>query len=32
LTEPSEILELWQESDEFAVWKGNVESLLRRLG
>jgi hypothetical protein len=31
LTEPSELLELWQESDEFNTWKNNVESLLARL-
>jgi|SRR5215469_7895154 len=31
LTEPSELLELFQESDEFAEWKANVDSLLARL-
>ncbi len=31
LTEPSELLELWQESDEFEIWKASVESLSGRL-
>ena len=31
LTEPSEMLELWQEADEFEGWKSSVEDLLRRL-
>jgi hypothetical protein len=32
LSEPSELLEVWQESDEFSAWKSSVETLLRQLG
>ena len=31
LSEPSEIVELWQESDEFDDWKRSVEDLKRRI-
>jgi hypothetical protein len=31
LTEPSELLELWQDSADFEVWKRNVEEVSRRL-
>jgi hypothetical protein len=31
LTEPSELLELWQDSVDFEVWKWNVEEVSRRL-
>jgi hypothetical protein len=31
LAEPSELLELWQESGDFEVWKASVEEVLRRL-
>jgi hypothetical protein len=31
LTEPSELLELWQESDEFEIWKTSIEALSKRL-
>jgi len=27
LKEPSELFELWRESDEFESWKGSVENL-----
>jgi len=32
LSEPSELVEVWQESDEFPAWKSSVETLLRQLG
>jgi glutathione S-transferase len=32
LAEPSELLELWQESDETAAWEGAVRELKTRLG
>jgi len=31
LTEPSEIVELWQESGEFDAWKSSVEDLKSRV-
>ena len=31
LTEPSELLELWQDSGDFGVWKRSVEDVSRRL-
>ena len=31
LTEPSEILELWKESDEFDAWKNTVGEVSKRL-
>jgi Domain of unknown function (DUF4259) len=31
LTEPSELLELWQDSADFEVWKSGVEDVSRRL-
>jgi hypothetical protein len=31
LTGPSELLELWQDSADFEVWKGSVEEVSRRL-
>ena len=31
LTEPSELMELWQDSDDFEAWKASVEVLARRL-
>jgi hypothetical protein len=31
LTEPSELLELWSESDEFAEWKSSTEKLAAML-
>jgi Domain of unknown function (DUF4259) len=31
LIEPSELLELWQDSGDFEVWKGSVEEVSRRL-
>ena len=31
LTSPSELLELWRESDEFDVWKKHLEDLKERL-
>ena len=31
LTEPSEMLELWQDTDEFDAWKRSVEAVLARL-
>lgn len=31
LTEPSELLELWQESRNYEAWKSSVEEVLRRL-
>ena len=31
LIEPSELLELWQESDDFEAWKKHVEDLKKRL-
>jgi len=31
LTEPSELMELWQESEHFETWKNNVEDLRRRI-
>lgn len=31
-TAPSELLDLWQESDDFPDFQAGVESLLRRLG
>jgi hypothetical protein len=31
LTEPSEILELWQESDDYAAWRRAVEDVAERL-
>jgi len=31
LTPPSELLELWQESDEFATWQKHLEDLKKRL-
>ena len=30
-TEPSELIELWQESDEFESWKHAVDELAKRL-
>ena len=31
LTEPSELLALWQDSGDFGAWKGSVEEVSRRL-
>lgn len=31
LTEPSELLDLWRESDHFESWKRSIEDLSRRL-
>ena len=31
LLEPSELMELWEESDEFGVWKSVVENLKSRI-
>ncbi len=31
LTEPSELLELWQDTADFEVWKSSVEEVSRRL-
>jgi hypothetical protein len=31
LTEPSELLELWEQSGDFPAWKANVDDLLGRL-
>jgi hypothetical protein len=31
LSEPSELMELWQDSDHFEVWRATVESLIQRL-
>ena len=31
LTEPSELLELWQPSEDFDSWKSSVEEISRRL-
>ena len=31
LTEPSDMLELWQDTDEFDAWKRSVEAVLARL-
>ena len=31
LSEPSELMALWQESEEFEEWKASVEALLERL-
>lgn len=32
LTEPSELMELWDESDDAAAWRASVEDLKARLG
>jgi hypothetical protein len=32
VTPPSELLDLWQESDDDAAFRSGIESLLRRLG
>jgi hypothetical protein len=31
LTQPSELLELWQESDDFESWKGTITELKSRI-
>jgi len=31
MTQPSELLDLWTESDEFSSWRSSAEELLRRL-
>lgn len=31
ISEPSEVLELWQESDDFEAWKTHLENLRKRL-
>ncbi|MEE3717554.1 DUF4259 domain-containing protein [Tumidithrix elongata RA019] len=31
LTPPSELLELWQETDDFEAWKNHLEELKQRL-
>lgn len=31
MTQPSELLDLWTESDQFESWQSSVEGLLRRL-
>jgi hypothetical protein len=32
LSEPSELLEVWSESEEFDAWKASVANLRARLG
>ena len=32
MTAPSELLELWQDTDEFPVFQSGIETLLQRLG
>ena len=32
LAPPSELLELWSDAEEFAIWKSAVDDVVRRLG